>query len=219
MKPLATMFVGALCATLAVAAERRPRDLYLDGGANPGAKVAIELDRNGQKTMVAPTTVFQTGDRIRLHFSTNFTGYLFVYHKGSTGQEQLMFPQKGVPHRVQANAQQIVPSAGWMVFDQNAGQELVGLVFAAKAIPELEQIAAAVGASDATVPPPTTASAGGPASATEEQEILNALNARGMKTRSRDLRLQVDGNEGYVLANNSQQAQEPLVLEWALTHK
>ncbi len=233
MKLLATTVVGALCTSAAVAADQRPRDLYLDPGTNPGAKVSIELQRDGKTLMVPPDSVFKTGDRIRFHLDTNFDGYLFVFHRGSTGQDHLLFPYAGVAHRVAANAKHKVPNTGWMVFDENAGQEQVLILFSARTTPELERLAAAAGATDATATGPAgapTGPAGAPtrpasasgsgqkSGAAEEREVLDALNARGMKERSRDLRLQVDGNDGYVLAGGAG-AQEPLILSLALVHK
>lgn len=104
---------------------------YYEKLDNPGVTHKIELLRKGSNTpkIVTSNHVFKSGDRIRVHISSNADGYMHTLHKGSSGNSILIPTSTG--GRV-INGQSIaVPSnSGWLRFDDQKGVEVLDVVFA-----------------------------------------------------------------------------------------
>ena len=104
---------------------------YYEKLDNLGVTYKIELLRPGTNTpkVVNSSHIFKSGDRIRVHVSSNADGYMHTLHKGSSGNVMLIPVSTG--GRV-INGQTItIPSeSGWLVFDDQKGIEKLDLVFA-----------------------------------------------------------------------------------------
>lgn len=75
-----------------------------------GLMVSVKLvDETGGATTVSPNRVFRSGERIRLSFKSNKSGYLYVANLGSSGAATLLFPEGGSHFPVKANAAYEVP--------------------------------------------------------------------------------------------------------------
>jgi len=104
---------------------------YYEKLENPGLTYKIELLRKGSSNpkVVSASHVFKSGDRIRIHASSNADGYIHTLHKGSSGNSLLVPTSTG--GRV-LNGQTIsIPStSGWLKFDDQKGIETLDMVFA-----------------------------------------------------------------------------------------
>jgi hypothetical protein len=206
----------------------------------PGARVRVELDRDGRARFVSTRTVFRAGDKVRFHFAMNFPGYVVVINQGSSGTRSLLFPYKGVSNHIGRTADYTVPQGdGWFEFDDTPGTEQLTFIMSKREIEEVTQITTGShGSSSAAAAPshPATAPAAVPAAAapatpaptpapapaatpaqTEEQEILAALNSRSL-TRGRDLKMVEQETDAYVLTSDEALA-KPVGFKLTLTHR
>lgn len=101
-----------------------------NNNVNPGVMYWIELVRPGGGVMrVSNDRAFRSGDRIRIHLTTNSDGYLQVMHKGSSG-ETVPIPLNN-NGEVKMGADYVIPAnGGALAFDNNPGQERLNLIFA-----------------------------------------------------------------------------------------
>src|SRR5262245_62215667 len=106
------------------------RDLFVSYAATgsngrPGAKIKIELLRSGKRRFVPLDTIFQSGDRVKLHFETNFPAFVEIYNLGSSGARQKLFPHAGLGSRVKVTSSYIVPykATEWFELDVTPGAE------------------------------------------------------------------------------------------------
>ena len=81
----------------AYAQKEQARDLFTSHAANPGkgqpgAKISLELLRNGQRSFVPLNTSFYAGDKVKLHFEVNFAAYVTIYNAGTSGQIKKLYP-------------------------------------------------------------------------------------------------------------------------------
>ena len=208
-----------------------PRDLFRShqspaGGGKPGTMIHFELLRDGRTTRVPPTAEFRSGDQVRIHFATNFDGFIAIINRGTSGRSALLFPHGPESNRVRPTGNYLFPSKpGYFRFDHRPGRERLVFIMAKRQIPELLRIPGLSGIqpSDATsAPPPSGGSSGGLASGAEEAEILAALNSRVLgalaRGSSRDLVLQTTGDAGFALTSN-EDLSEPIALELTLIHR
>jgi hypothetical protein len=206
----------------------------------PGVRVRVELDRGGKARWVSPRTVFRAGDRVRFHFAMNFTGYVAIINLGSSGKRTLLFPEPGMNNRIGRTADYTVPQGeGWFEFDNTPGIEELTFVMSKQEIPEVAAVNGAPAnpalsssvpqpvAPPAAVPPTAVAPVPAPALAqpqmaanppkTEEDEILEALNARSL-TQGRDLKVVEQETDGYVLSSEEALA-KPVGFKLRLQHR
>jgi len=120
---------------------------------------------------------FHSGDRIRFYFSANADGYLYVLHKGSSGDENLLFPNSGLNggnNKIRKNVIYPVPPDTWFVFDQNPGEEHLKVILSRHPLESLPQQAS----SEASTP------LGGKEQrfslAQVDQELSRKVNARDL---------------------------------------
>ena len=91
----------------------------------PGIKVWFERQNGceGIFSSVAPTSVFTTGDCVRVRFKTNFEGYLTIINFGTSGSKKVIFPFDGLSNRIASKSENYLPdSKGWE-FTGTAGNE------------------------------------------------------------------------------------------------
>ncbi|HWS72543.1 MAG TPA: DUF4384 domain-containing protein [Thermoanaerobaculia bacterium] len=85
-------------------------------------------------TPVTSDRTFQSGDRIRLHFSGNSDGRIMIIQLGSSGTASVLFPdpEKGISENaLSANVDQVLPTPQhWFRFDDQAGTERLVVLFA-----------------------------------------------------------------------------------------
>jgi len=204
MKHIYFLIVSLLALPLLIAGqEQRSRDLYLhyESGATsvgqPGAKLTVELNRNGKIRMVSPDTVFRSGDRIRFHLALNFEGYLAVFNSGTSGKLNCLYPYLGAPNPVRASAELMVPgNEAWFAFDQTPGAEEVTFLMSKDPIQELGGLP---GSSAGDMGRGIQAG-GVPGHA--EQATLGKLRARAAQG-SRDLQLEFASDGAYGTASEN----------------
>jgi hypothetical protein len=103
------------------------------GSQEPWLGIAywVEWQRPGAApTRIADPSrfVFRSGDRIRFHVKTNLPGYLYVVNRGSSGQDTMLFPHAGMLdrlNRVEGHKEYAIPPRGWIMFDNQPGEEVV----------------------------------------------------------------------------------------------
>jgi Domain of unknown function (DUF4384) len=99
-------------------------------------KLAIELrEPDGSLQQVSPTRVFHSGERIRLHVTSNVDGNLVIHQKQDSEPEEQLFPGAETAARkshVQGGADVVLPSErGWFRFDDHPGQILLTVMLTA----------------------------------------------------------------------------------------
>ncbi|MCP3931771.1 MAG: DUF4384 domain-containing protein [Bacteroidetes bacterium] len=103
---------------------------YYEKLENQGVSAWIELQRKGSNSVkrVEPSRVFKSGDKIRVHITTNGEGYLHALHKGSSGVERMIpISDSG---RVSTGQAVVIPSnGGWLKFDKHVGIEKIDLLY------------------------------------------------------------------------------------------
>lgn len=154
--------VAATAAIFAVSVWRASRERPPAAVPGPGPVVAqpermltywltVQKFRDGrlkEPYVIAGEINFEAGDQIRLNVRTPQAGYLYVLNEGPrTGETVpefvMLFPSptanKGSP-LLAADQQIQIPQKSWLRFDAQEGVERLWLVFAEKAVPELESV-------------------------------------------------------------------------------
>ncbi len=95
---------------------------------NAGLMYYIERQGpDGRVDRVNPSTVFHSGDKIRLQLKSNVEGRLVIAQRNADGTSSVLFPDSranGGDNRIKANEFAVLPSWGsWFKFDENAGEE------------------------------------------------------------------------------------------------
>jgi hypothetical protein len=203
---------GGWSATAQTKQKPRAKDLYVqynDGDStfpgNPGAKVSVLLKRGNQEKVVSTNETFQSGDRIKLIFDINFSGYVAIMNQGSTGKEQLLFPYKSngrlVDSRVTPNAGTKLPGGGdWIVFDNNPGNETVTVIFSNTPFEEFNNL-----------------SSGSITTGSEADQVLAELNSKSLR-RSKDLYVQSESDGTYCVTQNGS-LNGPVQFTFTLRHQ
>ncbi len=109
-----------------------PVSNYYDN-LNPGVRYWIELLRpgSGYVKRVSNDRVFRSGDRIRIHVSTNADGYMHLLLAGTTGSRSIIPVSSNPKGAVQMGEEYVIPAnGGWLLFDENPGKEELTLVYA-----------------------------------------------------------------------------------------
>lgn len=210
-----------LCATSALVVaqpffaqdEENAKNLYLVRVSNPqkgqpGARIRIELLRDGQRSFVSRATTFKAGDKVKFHFETNFAAYVKILNVGTSGKLQLLFPYQGVSELVPKTKNFAIPSdseddTGWFAFDHKPGKEQLAFIFSQQPLRSSRP----------------AARQGGSAKSGMSQAELAALNAEATDVEgAKDLYLvREEKNETYVCAKQ-QLIKKPLVLRINLIH-
>jgi len=168
----------------------------------PGAKVRVELQRNGVTKFVPVSTTFQAGDRVKFHFAVNFPAHVSVLNLGSSGRFSLLFPYQGAPEVVGITQNFTVPHRNdlWFEFDNKPGTERLTFVFSSAPL-------ISSGGSDSTT-----------IAGSDQQSALDDLNSRALGN-SKDLNLvQVSSEEGYLLCDE-ERLRKPVGFQITLRHR
>jgi hypothetical protein len=112
-------------------------------GTALGLKYTILKLSGDAMTPAAPNSVFHAGDKIQFSIETNSPGYLYIVSQGSSGTWKPMFPTpeiEGGNNRVEGFHSYTFPSGYRYVFDQQAGDEKVFMIFSRDPKPDFEQL-------------------------------------------------------------------------------
>ena len=96
-----------------------------------GIKVRVQIASAEDCHEVDPSSVFHTGDRIRLLVEPNIDGYLYILQTGSSGKESMLFPHPDIndgQNEVMRGRLYSVPSSGSFTFRDPAGQEVLKVI-------------------------------------------------------------------------------------------
>lgn len=107
-----------------------------------GIRVSIELKRGGTIRRVSPQTTFLAGDRVKIHFSTNFDGYVYALNETPTGDTVLLFPTRetGTSNLVHSGRDYVIPATnGWFRFDEQPGSETIHMIGSRQPLPDIEK--------------------------------------------------------------------------------
>lgn len=98
---------------------------------NTGVQYWIELKRDNQVLKVSNKHNFAANDHIRFHVKANIDGYAYILLKsGSRGEQSVLFPdpKSAEDNQVARGQDYVLPSDGWLTFDENPGTEQVTLL-------------------------------------------------------------------------------------------
>jgi hypothetical protein len=159
------LFAAAALSASAQEAQRpqmTARELFYNAGSEDGRKVSKKaalglkytiLKLSGDTlTKVPPSSVFHAGDKIQFSIETNGHGYLYIVSQGSSGTWKPMFPSpeiEGGNNSVEGSRPYTFPSGYGFVFDRQAGDEKLFIVFSRDPKPNFGQLRASIG--DSTV--------------------------------------------------------------------
>ena len=79
---------------------------------------------------------FKSGDKILLKVVPNVSGYMYVYNKGTSGKQTILYPSSSSGSGyVVANQEYPIPSSGMITFDSNPGSEDIGVFLTQNPMP------------------------------------------------------------------------------------
>lgn len=209
----------------AVLAQKKPRarDLFIQKENNEnqgksGVKVRILLKRGNQsERYVTPNETFYSGDKIKLAFDINFSGYIALLNVGSSGKVSMLYPYSGTDAAVEPSLdEQLIPSNknDWITFDNRPGVEKITIVFSTNPLESVDQVLQKSG--NTTVTGSISINTSDP----QSQELLLEMASRGLKrAKSRDLVIEtVNKDATYVVAEPSL-ISEPTAFVISLKHQ
>lgn len=94
--------------------------------------VGLTLQRDKKQSRVDTSEIFVKNDGVRLNVSAAEKGYLFVFYKGSDGEERFIFPNKDYfdgKNEVEPNKTIIIPNEGWFFLDEKIGTETLFVIY------------------------------------------------------------------------------------------
>jgi hypothetical protein len=176
-----------------------------------------QLFEDGGTKAVSPSTVFSTGNRIRLGFNANRAGYLYVVNMGSSGQVRTVFPNSATDNnQVQPGlVYQIPQQTGKSIkFDSTSGEEVLLIVLSETRISKFEY-----GGQQITLSEPVAPGATSP-NQSKSQRIATAALDTG--ATSKDLFVEDDGvfqTAVFKPGTESTENRKPLVTSIRLVHR
>lgn len=93
---------------------------------------SLILRRKENESPVESDFNFVKGDGVRLNVSVVEKGFLYILYKGSSGQKQVLFPNRAYfngKNELEANKVLTVPNKGWFFFDAKTGTETIFVVY------------------------------------------------------------------------------------------
>jgi hypothetical protein len=154
----------------------------------------------GPGVQVTDSRVFQSGDRIRLHFQSNAEGHIAIFQFGASGTASKLFPDvsRGLSRNtIHAQTDHVLPSEKhWFRFDATPGTEKL-LVLFAKNQADI----------DAAVPP---------SQALDAMQTTTLLETAKRVSGSKDLVIETVDNEKTYAVNK---VKDLVVLDITLEHQ
>ncbi|HEX8089424.1 MAG TPA: DUF4384 domain-containing protein [Blastocatellia bacterium] len=150
MKPLTkTVFVllmTVVIASISVLAQdsKRPgirsRGIEMEEDYNNGRadmmRVAIHKEVENRLVPVLATEAFKSGDRIRLEFESNFSGFVYIINVAPNGKTCLLFPHPSERNNaVNARQRYSLPQSRMLRFNDDKGVEVLQVYMSRQPIP------------------------------------------------------------------------------------
>lgn len=167
-------------------------------------KTTVLLTRDGQESTVLPSAEFQSGDKVKLLFTSNVDGYVYWLAKGSSGEYSMLYPnaKAGMDNKITRNEQYTVPARGAFRFDNTPGTEEILCILSTEPMPDLDEAAH---------------------NQFKDADSLAQLETEKTQKKSstRDLVFEDEEDEDTGVATSSQTAPvgEPFVVSYTLVHK
>ena len=121
----------------------------------------LQKDPSGKYVEVLPSTVFHSGDHVKLSIMANHSGYLYIVQQGSSGNWSPIFPSQDTPrgaNYVESGQVYEIPNDGAFELNKQAGKEHLFILLSTSPISDLD--GAIFGLQDPkTVAPPSPAQA------------------------------------------------------------
>ncbi|MDQ6708723.1 MAG: DUF4384 domain-containing protein [Acidobacteriota bacterium] len=156
-----------------------------------------------------PDSLFQAGDKIRLHVTSNAPGYLYIVQRGSSGNWTPLFPSpeiNGGRNEVEPGKEYEIPGGSGEDFelDEHSGVEQIFILLTRKPEPDLDKIVQALRG---------TSTADGPLI---DDSIVRQFRS---EVQPRDL-IFTKGGANYVVNTNPDSKPDPrVVVDVKLTHR
>jgi hypothetical protein len=169
----------------------------------------LKLSGDGM-TAAAPSSIFHAGDKIQFSIETNSTGYLYIISQGSSGTWKPIFPSaeiEGGNNRVEAFHTYTFPSGYRYVFDQQAGDEKVFIIFSRDPKPDFEQLVYSLQGKAKPVSQPAPGAQPAPTQPTHvlRASIDDSAVNRLHQTYARDLVIERVGDDAHPSADSASQ--------------
>jgi hypothetical protein len=105
----------------------------------------LQPDSDGRLHEVDPDKIFRTGDKLHLKFRSNNSAYLYLIHRGSVGDWQVLYPSAEISNgnnHLNAGEELVVPGGTQedFVFDKDPGEEKIFAVLSRQREPDLEKL-------------------------------------------------------------------------------
>ncbi|MDR2161121.1 MAG: DUF4384 domain-containing protein [Desulfovibrio sp.] len=191
------------------AAEEVAKDAKIENPQVIAVQTTLDLTRSGETMSVTPSHEFQSGDKVKLRYTTNADGYVYWLAKMSSGKYAVLFPtpQTGMDNFIKKNEEHTVPVKGAFRFDDTPGTESLLMIFSDGKVPELEQaVAEAAGQKTNTVDRQAT-------------QVASVEQKNTSKRKTRDLVFEEEEDEDVVTKSQVAPKGEPFVAAYELTHK
>lgn len=197
-------------------------------GTALGLKYTIMKLVGDSMSPVAPSSVFHAGDKIQFSIETNGPGYLYIVSQGSSGTWKPMFPSpeiEGGSNFVQGFHAYTFPPEHRLVFDRQAGDEKVFIIFSRDAKPDFEQLVYSLaGGKKVPMSEPRPAQPAGPVL---RASIDDSAVGRLHQTYARDLVIEKVGDDAHAdsgekavyVVNATGSAGSALVADLHLVHQ
>lgn len=102
-------------------------------------------DANGLAVRTDPTSIFRSGDRVRVLLETNANGFLYIFNTTDGGKPVMIYPSAELDeggNYIQSHVPFEIPSSvgederlRWLTFDRHAGAERLFFVFTRDPLP------------------------------------------------------------------------------------
>ena len=179
-------------------------------GTALGLKYTVLKLSGDTMTAAAPSSVFHAGDKIQFSIETNSAGYLYIINQGSSGTWKPIFPSaeiEGGNNRVEPFHTYTFPSGYRYVFDQQAGDEKVFIIFSRDPKPDFEQLVYSLQGKAKPVSVPVPQAQPAPAQPTHvlRASIDDSAVNRLHQTYARDLVIERVGDDAHPAPDSSAQ--------------
>ena len=95
--------------------------------------------QQGKYSEVLPDSTFKAGDHVRVSVMANEPSYLYIVQQGSSGSWSPLYPQPGMPNRLEPGKRTLFPPEGEFTFDQSAGQDKMFILLTRQPVSDLDE--------------------------------------------------------------------------------
>ncbi len=101
----------------------------------------LQKDPDGRYVEALPSTVFHSGDHVKISLMANHAGYLYIIQQGSSGSWSPIFPSKGTmkdSNYIEPGQVYEIPNGGAFELNQQPGKERVFILLSVNPIDDLD---------------------------------------------------------------------------------